>query len=70
MSKSWGPGYFRSELFSLPPGLGTTKEWFVSVVKPEVESQRMCYWKVIANGERVKNKVCLKNNSNSFFAMK
>ena len=26
MSKSWGPGYFRSELFSPPPGLKAIKE--------------------------------------------
>ena len=27
MSKSWGPGYFRSELFSPPPGFKAMKEW-------------------------------------------
>ena len=33
MSKSWGPGYFRSELFSPPPGLKAIKEHILSEVE-------------------------------------
>ena len=75
MSKSWGPGYFRSELFSLPPGLRTTKEWLVSVAKPEIELEIVCYRQVIARGGRQgKQSATNKTKSNFrktlFFAMK
>ena len=33
MSKSWGPGYFRSELFSPPPGFKIIKEHNLSEIE-------------------------------------
>lgn len=38
MSKSWGPGYFRSELFSPPPGFKAVREWYFKRIRKHHES--------------------------------
>ena len=46
MSKSWGPGYFRSELFSPPPGLKAIKEHILSEVENIIRHSSVRYLKI------------------------
>ena len=58
---------FRSELFSPPPGFRTMEEQCLSVRKIGNQITRGLYWKVIAYGVRVKNRV-QSTKQNRFFA--
>ena len=42
MSKSWGPGYFRSELFSLPPGLETMEKCCLNEIENLIPQRKLC----------------------------